>query len=588
MPNENETGVSFHDLGLNANIVKSLTELGYETPTPIQEKSIPVILKGQDILGQAQTGTGKTAAFALPLLSTINLELNQPQILVLAPTRELAIQVAEAFQSYSSKLQNFHVLPIYGGQDYRGQLRQLKRGVHVVVGTPGRVMDHIRRGTLKLKSIKSIVLDEADEMLRMGFIDDVEWILEHTPETRQTSLFSATMPPQIKRIAQKHLKEPEIISIEPKVRTAETIKQSFWVVGAGKKLEALTRILEVQDFDGMVIFVRTKTMTTDLADKLMARGYQAAPLNGDVKQSEREKTVSRLKEGKLDILVATDVAARGLDVERVSHVINFDIPHDTEAYVHRIGRTGRAGRSGEAILFVTPREKRLLRTIEKATKKRIDQLELPSTDEVNKQRVERFKQKITDVLEGDELAPYLDILAEYCEFHAYDPVKVAAALAVISQGDNPLLLKATPKQERLDRGDRGDRGDRKSNSTKHKPAPDLPKGMGRFRVEVGYDHDIRPGSIVGAIVNETGLDRDFIGHISIHDDHSTVDLPDDMPKDMTQTIREIYIGENKLGLERIKVERRGGKHTFKPKKKKVGKKPARKPRRKTSSRRENA
>ncbi len=588
MPNENETGVSFHDLGLNANIVESLTELGYETPTPIQEKSIPIILKGQDILGQAQTGTGKTAAFALPLLSTINLELNQPQILVLAPTRELAIQVAEAFQSYSSKLKNFHVLPIYGGQDYRGQLRQLKRGVHVVVGTPGRVMDHIRRGTLKLQNIKSIVLDEADEMLRMGFIDDVEWILEHTPETRQTSLFSATMPPQIKRIAQKHLQEPEIISIEPKVRTAETIKQSFWVVGAGKKLEALTRILEVQDFDGMVIFVRTKTMTTDLADKLMARGYQAAPLNGDVKQSEREKTVARFKDGKLDILVATDVAARGLDVERVSHVINFDIPHDTEAYVHRIGRTGRAGRSGEAILFVTPREKRLLRTIEKATKKRIDQLELPSTDEVNKQRVERFKQKITDVLETDDLAPYLDILAEYCDFHAHDPVKVAAALAVISQGDNPLLLKATPKQERLDRGERSDRGDRKNNSSKHKPAPDLPKGMGRFRVDVGYDQDIRPGSIVGAIVNETGLDRDFIGHISIHDDHSTVDLPDDMPKDMAQAIREIYIGENKLGLERVKVERRGGKHTFKPKKKKSGKKPTRKPRRKTGSRRENA
>ncbi len=588
MPNENETSVSFDELGLNKKVVQSLTKLGYETPTPIQASAIPVILEGRDILGQAQTGTGKTAAFALPLLSRIDTKLNQPQVLVLAPTRELAIQVAEAFQSYSQHMENFHVLPIYGGQDYSTQLRQLRRGVQVIVGTPGRVMDHLRRGTLKLDKLQALVLDEADEMLRMGFIDDVEWILEKTPSERQTSLFSATMPTAIKRIAHKYLNNPETISITPTQKTADTIKQSYWVVSASKKVDALTQLLEVQDFDGMVVFVRTKTATTDLADKLNARGYRASPLNGDIKQNERERTVAKLKAGKLDILVATDVAARGLDVERVSHVVNFDIPHDTEAYVHRIGRTGRAGRSGEAILFITHREKKLLRTIERATKKNIDPIELPSTDEINQQRITRFKQRITDTLEDGDLEFFANTIAEYCEEEHRDPHLVAAALARLAQGDTPLLLKPSPvrqmaENDRIDRSDRGDRGDRserrerrgrrdeanhKASNTKHKPAPELPRGKDRYRIEVGYDHEIRPGSIVGAIVNETGIDRDFIGHISIHDDYSTVDLPEDLPSDVFHAIKEIRIGANKLGLERVARENKSKSHAFKPKNKK--------------------
>ena len=547
---------TFHDLKLGQQIVETLARLGYETPTPIQERAIPVILEGHDILGQAQTGTGKTAAFALPLLSKVDVSLNKPQVLVLAPTRELALQVAEAFQSYSQHIEGFYVLPIYGGQDYRVQLRQLKRGVHVVVGTPGRVIDHIRRGTLKLNNLQSIVLDEADEMLRMGFIDDVDWILEQCPGDRQTSLFSATMPPAIKRIAKNHLKDPQIISIEARMTTADTIKQSYWVIGENRKLDALTRILEVQEFDAVVVFGRTKNITVDLADKLRARGYLAAPLNGDVKQSEREKTVSKLKSGKLDILVATDVAARGLDVERVSHVINYDIPTDAESYVHRIGRTGRAGRTGEAILFVTPREKKLLRMIERITKTKIGLMELPTTDEINQQRVLRFKRRITSALEEDELETYKEILREYTKENEVSAIDIAAALAVVSQGDNPLLLKPSVEKEKITK-------QTKAQPSKHKPAPDLPRGMGRFRIEIGYNHDIKPGSIVGAIVTETGMDREFIGHISIHDDFSTIDLPKDIPNDMFQAIKQLYVGENMLGLERLDTPRKTKRSAFK-------------------------
>ena len=393
--------ITFDELGLPDYVMKVLKDVGYESPSPIQAQIIPHVMDGHDVLGQAQTGTGKTAAFALPLVSTINLRKNKPQALVLAPTRELAIQVAEAFQKYASRRKGFHVLPIYGGQDYSAQIRALKRGVHVVVGTPGRVMDHMRRGTLDLSDLQSLVLDEADEMLRMGFIDDVEWILDQTPEQRQIALFSATMPKEIKRIATNYLNDPKIVTIKVKTQTASTIRQRVWMVSGMHKLDALTRILETEPFDGMIMFVRTKNATEELAEKLEARGYSAAALNGDMAQATRSRTVERLKKGQLDILIATDVAARGLDVERITHVINYDIPYDTEAYVHRIGRTGRAGRTGDAILFAAPRERRMLRSIEKATNNKIEEMTLPSTQDVNDRRVSRFKDKITEALASE-------------------------------------------------------------------------------------------------------------------------------------------------------------------------------------------
>ncbi len=368
----------FSELGLIQPLVDVLKEVGYETPSPIQAETIPLLLEGKDLIGQAQTGTGKTAAFALPLISNIDLKKLEPQILVLAPTRELAIQVAEAFQKYASKMKGFHVAPIYGGQSYDGQIRQLKRGCHVVVGTPGRVMDHMRKGTLKLKGLKALVLDEADEMLRMGFIDDVEWVLEQTPPTRQIALFSATMPAVIRKIADKHLTDPEHVTIKVKTTTAETIRQRYWTVSGHHKLDALTRVLEAETFDGMIIFVRTKNAAVELSEKLEARGYASSPLTGDLDQKMRERTVDRLKKGQLDILVATDVVARGLDVERITHVINYDVPYDTESYTHRIGRTGRAGRQGDAILFIAPREQRMLGSIERATRQKNEKLELPS------------------------------------------------------------------------------------------------------------------------------------------------------------------------------------------------------------------
>jgi ATP-dependent RNA helicase DeaD len=438
-----EQSVTFKDLSLIQPVLKSLEEVGYEVPTPIQAATIPLVLAGRDVLGQAQTGTGKTAAFALPLLSRIDLSRREVQVLVLAPTRELAIQVAEAFQRYAAHMKGFHVLPIYGGQAYDGQLRSLKRGVHVVVGTPGRVMDHMRRKTLRLNNLQCLVLDEADEMLRMGFIDDVEWILQQTPPERQTALFSATMPEQIRRIAGKYLRDPEHIAIETRTTAAETVRQRYRMVsGMGHKLDELTRILEAETFDGVLVFVRTRIATTELAEKLEARGYASAGLSGDMAQKRREQTVDQLKKGKLDILVATDVAARGLDIDRISHVINFDIPYDVEAYIHRIGRTGRAGRSGEAILFVAPRERRLLYAIERATQKKIEQMELPSTEMINDQRIAKFKQNITDVLGTEDLGAFRMILEQYQQEHNVPAIDIAAALAKIMQGDEPLLLAA--------------------------------------------------------------------------------------------------------------------------------------------------
>ncbi|MEL7354051.1 MAG: DEAD/DEAH box helicase [Cyanobacteria bacterium J06560_5] len=534
---------SFQDLTLTSPLLTALNNLGYETPTPIQAKTIPPILDGKDIIGQAQTGTGKTAAFALPVLDQIDLQNTAPQALVLAPTRELALQVAEAFQGYAAHLKGFHVLPIYGGQSYTVQLRQLKRAAHVVVGTPGRVIDHIKRGTLKLDQLKFLVLDEADEMLRMGFIDDVEWVISQTPDTRQVALFSATMPSAIRKIAQKYLNAPVEISIKNQSRTADTIRQRFWTVSGYHKLDALTRILEVEDFDGMIVFVRTKVATVELSEKLEARGYNTAPLSGDVPQNQRERTVDRLKNGKLDILVATDVAARGLDVDRISHVINYDMPYDPEAYVHRIGRTGRAGREGEAILFVTPREKRMLNSLERSTKQKIAQMEMPSTEVVNNQRIARFKQKITDTLAQEDSQFFVQILEQYEQEHDVPAIEIAGALAKLMQGDEPLLLEEKAKPRRRDAGT---------------GAANSSVGMERFRVEVGREHRVKPGHIVGAIANETGLANKYIGRITINDTHSTVDLPVGIPKETFALLKRVTVLGHPLNISSLGKTRNDG------------------------------
>jgi ATP-dependent RNA helicase DeaD len=548
---------SFNNLALSEPVLEAVKNAGYETPSPIQAQIIPFMLDGRDVLGQAQTGTGKTAAFALPILSRINIKQKNPQVLVLAPTRELAIQVAEAFQGYASKLKGFHVLPIYGGQEYSTQLRQLRRGAHVIVGTPGRVMDHMRKGTLKLDQLSTLVLDEADEMLRMGFIDDVEWILEQIPEKRQIALFSATMPTVIRKIAQKYLHNPEQITIKVKTATAENIRQRYLFVSGPHKMDALTRILESESFDGVIIFVRTKTATIELAEKLEARGHSASAINGDMSQQLRERAINNLKKGKLDILIATDVAARGLDVSRITHVINYDIPYDTESYIHRIGRTGRAGRTGDAILFVSPREKRLLGNIERATKKKVDEMQLPSTDSINNTRISRFKQKITDTLAADELSFFTQLVEQYQTEHDIPALNIAAALAKISQGDTPLLMKDAPKRSRNDhernssnKGDRGSRRERTERDSKPKRGRNQNSGvkMELFRIEVGKKHDVKPGNIVGAIANETGIDGEHIARIKIEENYSTVELPAGMPKDLFQELKKVRVAGQQLKI----------------------------------------
>jgi ATP-dependent RNA helicase DeaD len=471
--------------------------------------------------------------------------------MTLTPTRELAIQVAEAFQRYASHLRGFHVLPIYGGQDYTGQIRQLKRGVHVVVGTPGRVMDHMRKGTLKLDRLQALVLDEADEMLRMGFIDDVEWILEQSPKERQMALFSATMPKEIQRIARRHLREPQEISIKARTATAETIRQRYWLVGGVHKLDALTRLLEVEPFEAILIFVRTKTATAELAERLEARGYAAAAMNGDMAQKQREQMIERLKKGSLDILVATDVAARGLDVERISHVINFDIPYDAEAYIHRIGRTGRAGRAGDAILFVAPRERGMLGAIERATRQKIEPLQLPSTEIVNNKRIAAFKQKITDTLAAGELAFMQRLVEQYQVEHDVPALDIAAALAQISIGDRPLLIKPDkPSRSGSDSKGHADRNQPRRRKGKSRSDDDKET----FRIEVGYRHGVKPGNIVGAIANEAGLDGEHIGHIEIDDEFSLVDLPVGMPNDVYKDLRKVRVCGQPLNISRLSGE----------------------------------
>jgi ATP-dependent RNA helicase DeaD len=563
------TPFSFADFDLAAPLLQAVNEAGYETPTPIQKEMIPHVLAGRDVVGQAQTGTGKTAAFALPLLSMLQPTKDKsPQILVLAPTRELAIQVAESFTDYGKHLKNFNVLAIFGGQDYSIQLRQLQKGVQVVVGTPGRVMDHLRRGTLKATTIHSLVLDEADEMLRMGFLDDVEWILEQLPNRKQTALFSATMPQNIRKIAQKYLHEPVEITIKNKAVTAQTINQRCLITAGGlmSKVEALSRILEAESFDGVLVFVRTKIQTAEIAEQLTALGYLAAPLNGDIQQSTRLRTIDQLKSKKIDILVATDVAARGLDVERISHVINFDIPFDTESYIHRIGRTGRAGRSGEAILFVNPREQSMLRSIERATRQKIQTMALPSITDINKKRIENFKEKISGALLGD-IAFYENLIEEYLQETQADPRRLAAALAMLTQGNTPLLKPepkfapmAAPESRRsIPESRRGMSENRRTKPAENRPrarknmAVQLPpeEGMERFRIELGNDQGVKPGNIVGAIANEADINSKFIGRIAIYDNYSTVDLPFGMPEDVLRVLQRARIGSKAMKLQKI-------------------------------------
>ncbi|MFT4257796.1 MAG: DEAD/DEAH box helicase [Pseudoxanthomonas sp.] len=626
---------TFSELGLSPAVQAALAVVGYESPSPIQAATIPALLAGRDVLGQAQTGTGKTAAFALPVLSTLDFDAKKPQALVLAPTRELAIQVAEAFQKYAAKIPGFQVLPIYGGQSYHPQLQALKRGVHVVVGTPGRVIDHLERGSLDLSGLTTLVLDEADEMLRMGFIDDVETVLKKTPETRQVALFSATMPTQIKRIAQTYLKDPVEVQIAAKTTTAANIRQRYWFVSGLHKLDALTRIIEAEPFDAMIVFARTKAGTDELAGKLQARGLAAAAINGDIQQAQREKTIQQLKDGKLDVLVATDVAARGLDVERITHVLNYDIPYDTESYVHRIGRTGRAGRKGEAILFVTPREKGMLRAIERATRQPIEEMQLPSVEAVNDRRVSRFLEKIGAALEAGGSAEFRPLIENFERERNVPAIEIAAALAKLLQGDEPLLLaperrresgvgKAShpavesreserPKREFKERTHQ-ERGPRVVRSRdfdetgafesdfvekpkrervvrEARPPRDAEHGMESFRIEVGHAHGVKPANIVGAIANEAGLESRYIGRIDIHDDYSVIDLPEGMPRETLMHLKKVWVSGQQLRIRKVGDDahdggdappRRPQKPGFRPKDARPGPKPGapRKPHRK--------
>ena len=546
---EHESSVNFKSFGLSEALIKVLDEVGYETPSAIQEQCIPYLLNGHDVIGQAQTGTGKTAAFSLPLIDRIDISTNQVQLLVLTPTRELAIQVSEAIQTYARHLKGLHVLPIYGGQSYDIQLRPLKRGVHVVVGTPGRVMDHIKKGTLKLGSLKALVLDEADEMLRMGFIDDVKWVMEKLPKERQIALFSATMPDVIRRVAEKFLNDPKIVKIKTKTATAQTISQRYWLVSGVNKLDALTRILEVETFDALLIFVRTKTATVDLAEKLSARGFSSEAINGDIAQNQRERTIQQLKKGKIDILIATDVAARGLDVERISHVVNYDIPQDPESYVHRIGRTGRAGREGKAILFVAPRERRMLQTIERITRQPITPMQLPSAKIINEQRVTNFKQRISDTLNNQELGIFEELILSFQTEHEVDAFKIASALALMAQGTEPLLLS----EKELSQGSFKEGSKAKISISVHAdPLKNNPSiKMRRYRLAVGHKDNIKPGNVLGAIANEAEISSEFIGAIQIFQDFTTIDLPDEMTKETLAILKKTRVFDKKLNIEEL-------------------------------------
>jgi ATP-dependent RNA helicase DeaD len=577
---------TFRDLALSEPVLRALTDVGYEAPSPIQAATIPVLLSGSDMLGQAQTGTGKTAAFALPALSRIDLTAHDPQVLVLVPTRELALQVAEAFQRYAAHLKGFHVLPIYGGQSYQPQLNALRRGVHVVVGTPGRIIDHMNRGTLKLSGLTLLVLDEADEMLQMGFVDAVESILEQTPPQRQVALFSATLPAPIRRIAQKHLRTPVEVTIKSKTSTATNIRQRYWLVSGMHKLDALTRILEAETFDAMLVFTRTKQATVELAEKLEARGFAAEPLNGDMPQQQRERTVARLKAGQIDILVATDVAARGLDVERIGHVVNYDVPYDTESYVHRVGRTGRAGRKGEAILFIAPRERNMLHAIERATRQTIEPMNLPTVDAVNALRIAKFKVRVSETVAKGDMQIFRPVLEQLEAETGMPLIDIAAALASLAQGATPLLLagktpgaaadaargagaptadKRPPPERTPPRSRSTERAHARrpagiavpaAAATRADVAPSAPRSrsaagpMETFRIEVGSVHGIRPGNIVGAIANEAGIEGVHIGRVDIREEFSFVDLPHGMPKQVFKQLQNVRVAGRELKISK--------------------------------------
>tara|TARA_B110000977_G_scaffold90469_1_gene120187 strand:+ start:985 stop:3075 length:2091 start_codon:yes stop_codon:yes gene_type:complete len=583
------SSTDFAELGISAPVLKAVQQLGYEQPSPVQAQSIPILLEGKNLLGTAQTGTGKTAAFALPFLSMLDEKQKTPQILVLTPTRELAIQVAEAFQTYAKFIKGFHVLPIYGGADISGQLRGLKRGAQVVVGTPGRMLDHLRRRSLDLSEVKGLILDEADEMLRMGFIDDVETILSKTPDNCQRALFSATMPPAIRRVSQKYLGDAETVNIQNKTKTVERIEQQYVTCKSHQKMDALTRVLEVEAFDGMIIFVRTKSSTVDIAERLEARGFSSAALNGDLSQALRERTINRLKKGQVDIVVATDVAARGLDVERISHVINFDIPYDNESYVHRIGRTGRAGRDGKAILFITPKENRMLRSIEKSTRQVIKPMAMPSNEEVSGQRIQQFTEQLMKTMALPKLDKFRSLIQQLADENELDMGDIAAALAFENQKERPLFPKletiAAPssrdrdgdsgRERNRDRGDRTkdrgertkDRGERKEHRGQRTESrdtrgdsrnerSDIPQREARakdadanrdgvpmvtYRLEVGNNDKITPSNIVGAIANEADIESRFIGEIKLHDEYSTVDLPKGMPAELLNHLKKVRV-----------------------------------------------
>ncbi|MCM3503204.1 DEAD/DEAH box helicase [Microbacterium sp. P26] len=568
--------LTFADLGLDAAVLKALKDVGYETPSAIQAATIPVLLQGRDVVGLAQTGTGKTAAFALPVLSQMETGHKNPQALVLAPTRELALQVCEAFEKYAAHIKGVSVLPVYGGQGYGQQLSALRRGVDIVVGTPGRIMDHLDKGTLDLSELKYLVLDEADEMLKMGFAEDVETILADTPATKQVALFSATMPAQIRRISAQYLNNPEEITVKTKTATSTNITQRYLIVSYQQKIDALTRILEVENFEGMIVFTRTKNETETVAEKLRARGYTAAAINGDVAQVQRERTVNQLKSGKLDILVATDVAARGLDVDRISHVVNYDLPIDTESYVHRIGRTGRAGRTGDAISFVTPRERRMLTAIEKATRQPLTEMSLPSVDDVNATRLTRFDDAITTALEDTAaIATFRDVVAHYVAHHDVPEADVAAALAVVAQGDTPLLLEAEAfRQPRFDSerpardggsrdGGSRDGGSRDGGSRDAGPRRDTSGRFATYRIAVGRRQRVEPRQIVGALANEGGLRRNDFGAIQIRQDFSLVELPVDLSSDTIDRLADTRISGQLIDL-RLDAGGRSAKRSDRP------------------------
>ena len=559
----------FGCFGFGSELLQALEAIGYREPSPIQKAAIPELMLGRDLVGQAQTGTGKTAAFALPMLARLDPAERKPQVLVLAPTRELALQVADAFNSYASQLNGVRTLAIYGGADFRDQIHQLKRGVQIVVGTPGRVMDHMRQGTLDLSNLRALVLDEADEMLRMGFIDDVEWVLEQLPEKRQVVLFSATMPAEIRRISQKYLNSPAEVTIRQKAADASLIRQRFLMVHAPHKLAALERVLEAETSEGVIVFARTKAITITVAESLEQHGYDVAVLNGDVPQAQRERTIERLKSGQVDVLVATDVAARGLDVERIGLVINYDIPFDAEAYVHRIGRTGRAGRTGDAILFLTPRERRFLGGLERVVAKPIAEMEVPSNATINQNRLDRMRAKLTGCLQTpesseQERALLSEILQRVAQEQGSSPEQLALAALELALAGKPLLLQGEENFHQVRQNgpsrDGGRDGGRdlgvgreggRDRGRGERPSGPPEDHMERFRVEVGWRDRIKPGNIVGAIANEAGLNGRSIGRIQIFDTHSTVDLPKGMPEDVFQGLRQLRVMNKPLQLSRL-------------------------------------